>query len=183
MNKDGILRFKPEWKRTLYKAEIDVVGNHLSGIIFIKKMEDSTTRIVFTNQAGLSFFDFEFDKNSKFKVYSIIDKMNKKAVIKTLEKDFSLILFNQMEQPLKTFEKNNELFYSFENNKDRYYYIVDKTCMQLVRMERGSKTKKIVVAYFESSNTINKIPEKIIIKHTNFNFTILLTQIADHVDE
>ena len=37
VDEDCILRFVPEWNRTLYKAEIDVIGNHLTGIIIIKK--------------------------------------------------------------------------------------------------------------------------------------------------
>ena len=38
----------------------NVVGNHLSGLLLIKKMPDSSTRMVFSNEMGLGFFDFEF---------------------------------------------------------------------------------------------------------------------------
>ena len=89
---DDLLKFKPAFKSALYSTSVDVTGNHLSGLLLIKKMPDSSTRLVFSNEMGFSFFDFEFSKEGEFKVHSIIKKMNKKAVIKTLRKDFELIL-------------------------------------------------------------------------------------------
>ncbi|HQY12763.1 MAG TPA: hypothetical protein PK133_11145, partial [Ferruginibacter sp.] len=80
---------------TLYSTTVDVSGNHLSGLLLVKKMPDSSTRMVFSSEMGLSFFDFEFSADGNFKVYSIIKKMNRKAVIKTLRHDFELVLMNR----------------------------------------------------------------------------------------
>lgn len=178
-----VSKFVPKFERSLYKADIEVAGNYLSGILLIKKMEDHSTRIVFTNQAGMSFFDFEFSKEAVFKVYSIMDKMNKKAVIKTLEKDFSLILFNKTHLPYKSYISDHDVYYSFIDKKDRYYYIMDSSCQKLIRMERGSSSKKILEAYFDNTKPEDNIPQKIILKHSNFKFNISLTQFTDHVDE
>src|SRR5436190_6110153 len=60
-------KFKPTLGVALYNTTVDVAGNHLSGLLLIKKMPDSSTRMVFSNEMGLSFFDFEFAADGKFK--------------------------------------------------------------------------------------------------------------------
>src|SRR5215218_3945809 len=98
-NAGSLQQFKPAFKVALYNTTVDVVGNHLSGLLLIKKMPDSSTRMVFSNEMGFTFFDFEFAANGTFKVYSITKQMNKKSVIKTLQHDFELILMNHMDAP------------------------------------------------------------------------------------
>ena len=93
----GLQKFKPAFTVALYNTQVDVVGNHLSGLLLIKKMPDSSTRMVFSNEMGFKYFDFEFAADGNFKVYSIIKQMNRKAVLKTLRKDFELILMNKLE--------------------------------------------------------------------------------------
>src|SRR3982750_2379721 len=88
-----IPKFKPDFQRAEYKIAADVIGKHISGLLLIKYMPDSSTRIVFTNEMGLSFFDFGFSGDTGFTVYHIVQQMNKPALIKTLRKDFALILF------------------------------------------------------------------------------------------
>ena len=77
--------FKPDIRRALYQTSVDVAGHHLSGLLLIKQMPDSATRIVFTNEVGYTFFDFEFTKEGNFIVHSILPKMDKEAVKKTLQ--------------------------------------------------------------------------------------------------
>src|SRR4249919_2870319 len=87
----NLQKFKPVFAVALYRANVDVTGEHLGGLLMIKRMPDSTMRMVFSNEIGFKFFDFEFSPGGGFKVHSIIKQMNKKAVIKTLRKDFELI--------------------------------------------------------------------------------------------
>src|SRR5258706_14559428 len=96
-NISGLMKFKPAFTVALYKTEVDIVGNHLSGLLLIKKMQDSSTRMVFSNEMGFTFFDFEFTQQRNFKVFSFTKKMNKKALIKTLRNDFELILMEGLD--------------------------------------------------------------------------------------
>ena len=64
-NVASLQQFKPVFASALYKADIDVIGNHLSGLLLIKKMPDSTTRMVFSNEIGFKFFDFEFSPDGR----------------------------------------------------------------------------------------------------------------------
>src|ERR1700688_3088788 len=99
-------KLKPDFNHAVYKTSVDVVGKYISGILVIKRMPDSSTRVVFTNEMGFSFFDFGFSPDSGFKVYLIVPKMNKKGLIRTLRKDFELLLFRNMD---------SEKFYSLKD--------------------------------------------------------------------
>jgi len=169
-------KFKPSFTVALYSTTVDVVGNHLSGLLIIKKMPDSSTRMVFSNEMGFKFFDFEFSPNGNFKVYSIIKKMNRRSVLKTLRHDFELILMNRLDSSSVSVRREaGLLYYIFPQTKGYSYYITDSTGNELVRMERASKTKTVVEAVMK--NYINGIPDTIGISHKTFNFTIGLKRL------
>ena len=171
-----IQKFKPAFSVALYNTHVDVMGNHLSGLLLMKKMPDSTVRMVFSNEIGFKFFDFEFSPDGAFKVYSVIKQMNKRSVLKTLRKDFELILMDRLDSSEVSVRINNGLiYYVFPKSKGYYYYITDSTGDKLIRMERASKKKTVVEAIME--NYINGIPDSIGISHKTFNFTIGLKRI------
>ena len=173
--------FKPDIRRALYQTSVDVAGHHLSGLLLIKQMPDSATRIVFTNEVGYTFFDFEFTKEGNFIVHSILPKMDKEAVKKTLRKDFALVLMNQLNSGTATiFKKNNETYYAFADGRDVFYYVTDEGCSRLIRMERGNTRKKVLEA--TRCDLKEGVPEFITIHHSNFNFTIDLKKIDDHAE-
>jgi hypothetical protein len=169
-------KFKPAFTVALYSTTVDVVGNHLSGLLLIKKMPDSSTRMVFSNEMGFTFFDFEFAANGQFKVYSITKQMNKRSVIKTLQHDFELILMNKMDNSKASVRTNGGLMYFiFPQIKGFNYYITNNTGDELVRMERASNKKTIVEAVMK--NYMNGIPDTIGISHKTFEFNIGLKRI------
>lgn len=177
-----IQKFKPTIQRALFQTSVDVVGNHLSGVLVIKQMPDSSARIVFTNEVGYTFFDFEFAKDGAFTVHSIISKMDKEAVKKTLRKDFELVLMNRLNPASgKAYSKAGENYYAFSEGEDVFYYITNADCSELIRMERGNTKKKVLEATRGALK--DGIPEFINIRHKNFNFTINLKRIYDNVEE
>ena len=169
-------KFKPAFTVALYNTTVDVVGNHLSGLLLIKKMPDSSTRMVFSNEMGFSFFDFEFAADGSFKVYSIIKKLNKKSVIKTLQHDFELILMNNLDNSKASVRiKEGVTYFIFPQSKGFNYYITNQSGDELVRLERASNKKTIVEAVMK--NYINGIPDTIGISHKTFAFNIGLKRI------
>ena len=169
-------KFKPAITVALYNTQVDVVGNHLSGLLIIKKMPDSSLRMVFSNEIGFKFFDFEFAANGDFKVHSVIKQMNKRSVLKTLRNDFELILMRRLNHSKVSIHTSNGLLYFvFPQSKGYNYYITDSTGEKLIRMERASKKKTVVEAIME--NYVNGIPDTIGISHKTFNFTIGLKRI------
>lgn len=178
INKDisELQKFKPVFNASLYYTTVDVVGNHLSGLLLIKKMPDSSTRLVFSNEMGFKFFDFEFTEGGGFKVYSVIKQLNRKAVLKTLRKDFELILMEGLKGDEVSVRSGNGLvYYIVTKTKGYNYYITDSTGNKLVRLERASKSKTIVSATME--NYSNGVPDTIGIAHQTFHFTIGLKRI------
>ncbi len=169
-------KFKPAFTVALYNTTVDVVGNHLSGLLLIKKMADSSTRMVFSNEMGFSFFDFEFKPDGEFKVYSIMQKLNKKSVIKTLQHDFELILMNNLDTSKAIVKANEGLtYFIFPQGKGFNYYITNQSGSELVRMERSSNKKTIVEAVMK--NYQNGVPDTIGISHKTFEFNIGLKRI------
>ena len=170
-------KFKPMFGRALYRTKADVVGNHLSGLLLIKKMPDSSLRLVFANEMGFTYFDFEFAENGKFKVHSVMKQMNKKALLKTLQKDFELVLMQKLGDTATDTRKNNGLiYYIFQQTKGYNYYITDSIGNTLIQMERASKNKAIVEAIMKDYT--DGIPDTIGITHKTFNFTIGLKRIV-----
>jgi hypothetical protein len=155
---------------------VDVVGKHLSGLLLIKTMPDSSTRIVFSNETGFSFFDFGFLPGNGFKVYHIIPQMDKKALILTLRKDFELVLFRNMREENRfTLQDSSFDYYGFPQTKGVNYYITSRDCSKLVKMQRASKRKPVAEAVLFLNR--QSVPDSLFIHHLNFQFSITLKKI------
>jgi hypothetical protein len=172
-----VLKFRPVFTKALYNTKVDVVGKHLSGLLLIKAMPDSSTRLVFSNEMGFKYFDFEFAAGGVFKVYYILPQMNKKPVLTTLRKDFELILMQHLEMKKAFVRKKDGLFYyGFPQTKGNNYYITDSACTRLIRMERASRRKAVVAAVMQQYT--DGMPDSIgISQQTKFNFTIGLKKL------
>ena len=171
-----ITKFQPDFTSALYTTHVNVVGNHLSGLVLFKTMPDSSKRVVFSSEMGLTFFDFEFMKDGGFKVHYIIKKMDKKAVIRTLRSDFELVLMNRLQyQDVNVKRSGDELYHTFPQKKGSNYYITDLNCSGLKRIEKSSRRKPLVTVLMQ--NYIDGIPDTIGISHTNFAFTIGLKRL------
>lgn len=171
------LRIAPRHATTSwYSASIDVVGRHLSGLLFIKNMPDSTWRIVFTNEVGVTFLDVGFLNDGTFKVYKVISQLNKKPVLTTLRKDFELILGLPFQNvTYDRFFAGDEVYFGVKQKKERAYFITQKDCASLQRMERGSARKRIVSVTVSAPGYPS--PDQIELKHYTFDMQIKLTRI------
>jgi hypothetical protein len=177
-NENCVFKFRPGFSHVVYKTSVDVVGKHLSGLLVFKYMADSSTRVVFTSETGLGFFDFGFLPGNRFIVYQVIANMDKKALIRTLRKDFDLLMFNNMSnQQAYELTDSSLVYHAFPQEKGVNYYITDAECSQLVKLQRASDKKPIMEAVMNGYTT-GSSPETILIRHLNFNFTISLQKIT-----
>jgi len=171
-----ILKFRPAFTSALYNTQVNVVGRHLSGLLLFKSMPDSSVRIVFSNEMGVKFFDFEFAANGDFKVYQVMKQLNKKAVIKTLRSDFELLMMRNIKVGDAVVKKDSLLtWYGFPGEKETHYYLTNSSCDSLVRIENAMKRKPKVRIVMQNYN--NGVPDTIGITHHNFNFNIGLKYI------
>ncbi len=171
-----ILKFKPQFESVLYRTRVDVAGRQISGLLLIKTMPDSSIRLLFSNEIGFKFFDFGFSGDSGFKVYYVLKQLDKKPVIKTLRKDFELLLMWHITNAGSYRLTDNRQYYqAFPQQKGINYYITDSACSQLLGMQRASGKKAVVEAVM--LNYRDHIPDTVGITHKNFNFTIALKRV------
>src|ERR1700750_1042543 len=78
---DCLDAFRPRFSKALYNTQVNVTGKHMSGLLLLKIMPDSSTRIVFSNEMGFKYFDFAFAADGTFKVYYVLPAMDKKPVL------------------------------------------------------------------------------------------------------
>ncbi len=65
----------------LYKANIEVYGNQLSGILIVKKTGEDAHRVALTSAFGNTLMDFSISKD-EMKVHYILDDLNRKVLLK-----------------------------------------------------------------------------------------------------
>jgi hypothetical protein len=166
------LQFTTSW----YNAGVDVMGKHLSGLLLLKNMPDSSHRVVFTSEAGLTLFDFGFSAGGDFKVYNIINQLNKRAVIQILRKDFELVLGLPFQKAdYSRFAVGEEIYFGVKQKNETAYFITNKDCASLHRLEWGTARKRKVSVELPGSSYPS--PEKIELLHLTFNMQIKLTRI------
>jgi hypothetical protein len=139
-------------------------------------MPDSAIRVVFTNEAGVTFFDFGFSPNQTFTVHSIIKKLNKKPVVQTLRKDFELILALPFAKAAsyQSWTEGEEIFFGVNQKKQTAYFIISKDCSSLHRLEWGDARKRKVTVNLIGSSYPSL--EKLELIHHTFDMRISLTR-------
>ena len=164
-------RFRPKIEQpVLYATQVDILHHHLSGLLYFKPMEDSSMRVVFMSEMGMKFFDFEFGKDGSFTKHYMLPKMDKKAVVKTLKKDFEMVLMRQDPAKATVYTMNGQRYTAFGLPKGKIYYITDGDCRSLLRVENGSKRKPVVEVFM--THYRNGVPDSLLVQHKKVKFTI-----------
>jgi hypothetical protein len=154
----------------VYKANISVYGNEMSGIFIAKKINATTHRVVFTTEFGNKLLDFEISETD-FKVNSIVDELNRKILINTLKSDFRLLLKNQFLIKEQLEDTENKVYKSEEGTKFNYLF-ASKAENKLFKIVHATKRKEQICINFTSEN--NTFAENIIIQHYNIKLRIEL---------
>lgn len=169
-------KIKPTFETVKYKASIDVVGKHLSGILIFKTQEDSSIRSVFVNEMGITFFDITFSKDN-YVFHSIMESMDKKAVKITLAKDLGMILMIGIfiKNPIEQIPNIHILQLKLKRKGIVQYDFEDST-NHINTIQNFGKRKKVVEInqYYSTKNTM---PDSIFVHHQTVNFTISLKQL------
>lgn len=170
-----ITKFRPQFANTLYSTQVDILKHHLSGLLFFKQMPDSSLRVVFANEMGFKFFDFEFTRDGGFVKHYMLPKMDKKAVVKTLRSDFELVLLRPDLSKAHVMQDSTYHYTVVPTAKGNNYYITDTACEQLERIEKSSKRKPVVKVWLKNYEA--GVPDTITIRHQGFTFNISLQRV------
>lgn len=170
-----ITQFRPRFVNTLYSAQVDVLSHHLSGLLFFKQMPDSSLRVVFANEMGFKFFDFEFARDGGFVKHYMMPKMDKKPVVKALRNDFELVLIRAGLGDAYVLQDSSYRYVAVPTPKGNNYYITDTACTRLERIEKSSRRKPVVKVWMHDYK--EGVPDTIRIQHQNFKFNISLQRV------
>lgn len=143
MNERNMQPVVPASGLVKYKASIDVLKNHLTGILIVKKTDSLSTRLVFVTELGMKMFDFEAKNNTVNAVY-VFDPLNKPALIDALKRNFNnLLLLNAYGQETAMCTKGNTLIYGIKSEKDkRYYTLADQNARAASLQETFHKRRR-----------------------------------------
>ncbi|MBC7694360.1 MAG: hypothetical protein H7141_02830 [Burkholderiales bacterium] len=148
-----------------YNASIDVLKNHLTGLLIIKQMDSVTTRIVFVTELGMKMFDFEA-KNRKMNVIYVFEPLNKPQLIEVLKRNFNNMLLLNLDNSTTTPNIcNNNQFPKIVFNvkgKEKWYYSWTKkdNGLSLTLQEtfhNRKRTSKINYTYNTVTQTYSQI--------------------------
>ena len=168
--------FSNEKADYIYKAKIEIYNKRFGGLLIIKKTGIDEHRVVFTTEFGNKIFDFEI-RNGSFKMNYVLDELNKKIILKTLQDDF-YILVKQFNRVSKQFDSTKEIVFKTNYSKDYdLYYFYLKENNQLFKIVKSNKQKEKVI--FDLLEFNNDIGTKIDISHQNFKLKIHLNYIGN----
>ncbi|MBW1297175.1 hypothetical protein [Aquimarina litoralis] len=155
----------------VYKADIKVYGNEFSGILILKKVAPLKHRIVFTSQFGTTFFDLEIE-NDSYRINSIVEQLDRKIILNTLIRDFSLLIKEKGAVTGKYYNDEFTVLQSDSNKRSNYYFyeLANKRLHKIVQATK--RKEKVIIRFKEFSN--NQVAENIRIDHKNIKLNIEL---------
>lgn len=150
----------PNGTATKYKATIDVLNKHFSGLVIVKKTDSVTTHVVFITELGMKMFDLE-KKDTSLQMVYVFEPMNKPNLISVLKTNFkNMLLMDVYEKSISIGQtKKKEKVYEVKNLKESRYFII-KEPNQLEKQAVFYKNKKASLINYEY-NPDTKIYEKI----------------------
>ena len=120
-NMIGNTYFSDVNKDYVYKAKIEVYANNFGGILIIKKISESKHRVVFTTEFGNKLFDFLYEDDD-FTINYIVEELDKKMIINTLQKDFKLLISERQKVINQYQSEYFEVYQTSDSNKNNFYF-------------------------------------------------------------
>lgn len=159
----------------VYKCQMDIYDNHVSGILIVKKISDTTHRVVLTSDFGNKLIDFEISEHD-FKLNYVLPDLDKKIVINFLRNDFQHLL--RKEYPVNSrFENKESNIYLSKLDKKTYYLFFNKQNGLLNQIIYTKNNKEKIDFTFAAKKHI--FADSLNLQHKDFKINIKLFQITE----
>lgn len=174
--------FNGQLIKSLYKANLKVMGNELSGVCIIKKIKESEFRLVFMSEIGMKYFDvgINFQKEApEFKIYYFVSVLDRGEVKQILLNDIAALL-NEFGVKNKTLVYKHEVSgdIALQNSYDSYNYYSfrysEKNKIKIVRWKARPEGKSEIFIYEYDNN----LPSDIKIKNSKYSTSLTLRAIS-----
>lgn len=159
----------------VYKCQMDIYNNHVSGILIIKKINERMHRVALTSDFGNKLIDFEISGND-FKLNYVLPDLDKKIVINFLKNDFQQLLKKQYPVS-ESFENTNSKIYVSKADNKIYYLFFRKENGLLKQIIYTKNNKEKIDFTFEAKKHI--FADSIHLEHKDFKINIKLFQITE----
>lgn len=159
----------------VYKCQMDIYKNHVSGILIIKKLNDATHRVVLTSDFGNKLIDFEISGDN-FKLNYVLADLDKKIIINFLKNDFQQLL-KQKYPVSESFENEKSKIYLSKLDKKQYYLFFNKENGLLNQIIYTKNDKEKIDFTFEAKKHI--FADSLNLQHKDFKINIKLFQITE----
>ncbi|SMP01914.1 hypothetical protein [Chryseobacterium profundimaris] len=159
----------------VYKCQMDIYKNHVSGILIIKKINAATHRVVLTSDFGNKLIDFEISEED-FKLNYVLPDMDKKIVINFLKNDFRELL-KQSYPVTESFENTTDYIYESKSGKKVYYLFFNKDNRLLKQIVYTKNNKEKIDFTFDAKKHI--FADGLNLQHKDFKINIKLFQITE----
>lgn len=168
--------FMGMFEKALFRTNMDIREFHLTGYTMIKKSGDTSYRIVFANDIGMTIFDVEFLRG-KFISHYIFAPMQKAALLKIIEADLRTMMFY-------AFTTNDAIQYIDKNtltpilylSPAATYFFLDKNISHVTDIVGGTNPWDHVRIVFEYPQ--NTFVQKIRIENQGIGLIITLNWIS-----
>jgi len=135
-----------DFQEASFKISIEAFENHFGGIMVAKKLKRNHYRFAFLNEFGGKMMDFEI-LNRELKLNYAVEQLNRKIILKMLEKDFSM-LFSE-EVLIKNEFAQNELrmleVEKFSGNKSLFYELNQAGNLQKITLAKNKEKASITL--------------------------------------
>lgn len=159
----------------IYKCQMEIYGNNISGILIIKKIADAKHRVVMTSDFGNKMIDFEISEND-FKLNYVLSDLDKKMVINFLKNDFQELL-RQKYTRTERFENNQSIIDVSKDGYKTYYLFYSKETEMLNQIVYTKNNKEKINFSFDAKKPT--FAETITLEHKDFKINIKLFQITE----
>ncbi|MBI9053444.1 MAG: hypothetical protein JEY96_06470 [Bacteroidales bacterium] len=160
-------------KTIIYKTDIRFYKNDISGLLIIKKTDESVYRIALTTQFGLKIFDFELNQGN-LNVKYCVEYLNKKIILNTFEMDFNLLLMQMNFESLTAYDNKMESqrVWQLKSGKLNYNYIqnINSDKIENIRFKKRNSEKISLGLHSYKGD----IPENISLQHHNIKLEMNL---------
>jgi len=183
---DCLQQLKPQFETVRYRATIDVLDKHLSGLLIFKTQDDQSIRAVFVNEMGVTFFDVSF-WDDHYRFHSMLPGIDKSAVKISLAKDLGMVLMRGIfkkivngvpivqSKPSASQSANKGIILPLKR-RGVVTYVPEPGCRQSLQISnRGRQTP--VVSITQKYLPEHSMPDSIFVEHHRFHFTICLKQL------
>jgi hypothetical protein len=170
--------FPAEFQKGLFRMTMDVKKHHMTGLLLIKEVKDSSIRIIFTNEIGMQFFDFEF-REGIFSVKYIFPQMDKKMLISALEKDFRLMLVPGIMKRIKPVPSDSSGYkkYKVSLKMGSYFYTAVESSSRIKAIRSsGSLFDRVSLSV---SGPDAAVPRKMSIRNSTTGLIFRMTYLGD----